>query len=81
MTNVRFVANNRGVQQLLKSPEMQAMLQDLAQDIQADAGEGYSAQVSVGRTRARGYVLAETPDAKRDQAKHHTLERAVGRRR
>ena len=40
MTNVRFVANNRGVQQLLKSSEMQAMLQDLAQDIQVDAGEG-----------------------------------------
>lgn len=76
---VEFVIHNDGVKDLLKSQEMQDMLAAKAAVIAARAGDGFTSGVRVGSDRARAYVLPETYVARRRQAKHHLLERAVGR--
>lgn len=74
-----FVIHKNGVKDLLKSQEMQNMLATKAAGIAARAGDGFTSGVRVGTDRARAYVLPETYAARRRQAKHHLLERAVGR--
>lgn len=76
---VEFVIHKDGVKELLKSQEIQNMLATKAAVIAARAGEGFTSGVRVGTDRARAYVLPETYAARRRQAKHHLLERAVGR--
>lgn len=76
---VEFVIHKNGVKDLLKSQEMQDMLATKAAGIAARAGDGFTSGVRVGTDRARAYVLPETYVARRRQAKHHLLERAVGR--
>lgn len=76
---VEFVIHKNGVKDLLKSQEVQDMLAIKAAEIAARAGEGFTSGVRVGTDRARAYVLPDTYVARRRQAKHHLLERAVGR--
>jgi hypothetical protein len=76
---VEFVIHKNGVKDLLKSQEVQNMLATKAAGIAARAGDGFTSGVRVGADRARAYVLPDTYVARRRQAKHHLLERAVGR--
>lgn len=76
---VEFVIHKNGVKDLLKSQEVHDMLATKAAEIAARAGDGFTSGVRVGNDRARAYVLPETYVARRRQAKHHLLERAVGR--
>ena len=76
---VEFVIHKNGVKDLLKSQEVQDVLATKAAGITARAGDGFTSGVRVGGDRARAYVLPETYVARRRQAKHHLLERAVGR--
>ena len=76
---VEFVIHKNGVKELLKSQEVQDMLATKAAIIAARAGDGFTSGVRIGEDRARAYVLPETYAARRRQAKHHMLERAVGR--
>ena len=76
---VEFVIHKNGVKDFLKSQEVQNMLATKAAAIAARAGDGFTSGVRVGNDRARAYILPETYVARRRQAKHHLLERAVGR--
>nr|DAX33378.1 MAG TPA: type I neck protein [Caudoviricetes sp.] len=76
---VEFVIHKDGVKDLLKSQEVQNLLATKAAGIAARAGDGFTSGVRVGTDRARAYVLPETYVARRRQAKHHLLERAVGK--
>lgn len=76
---VEFVIHKDGVKELLKSQEVQNMLAAKAAAIAARAGDGFTSGVRVGSDRARAYILPDTYAARRRQAKHHLLERAVGR--
>jgi len=76
---VEFVIHKNGVKDLLKSQEVQDMLATKAAVIAARAGDGFTSGVRVGTDRARAYVLPDTYVARRRQAKHHLLERAVGK--
>lgn len=76
---VEFVIHKNGVKDLLKSQEVQDMLATKAALIAARAGDGFTSGVRIGTDRARAYVLPETYVARRRQAKHHLLERAVGK--
>lgn len=76
---VEFVIHKNGVKDLLKSQEVQDMLATKAAGIAARAGDGFTSGVRIGNDRARAYVLPETYAARRRQAKHHLLERAVGK--
>ena len=73
---VKFELNYQGVGELLKSAEMQKVLQEYA-NARLPKG-GYFAKVFVGRKRAAARLSAGTPEAARDNLKHNTLLKALG---
>ena len=75
--NVQVKLNSRAVDALLKSPEMQADLAARAARVAAAAGEGMESDVSVGRTRARGYAWTATAEARRAEATDRRLTAAL----
>ncbi|WP_276739270.1 hypothetical protein [Actinomyces bouchesdurhonensis] len=77
--SVKFKPNKRTAEAILKGPEVQALLARKAAEVAARAGEGFTSGVRVGKDRARAYVLPETYKARKNQARNHVLERAVGR--
>ncbi|MCR1233228.1 hypothetical protein [Streptococcus suis] len=77
MSKMRFKLNRAGVRDLLKSPEMQAVLTDKANGIRNRAGDGYASDIYVGKTRANAMVYADSFKAKRDNKKNNTLLKAV----
>lgn len=74
---LRVELKSAGVAQLLKSAEMVAEMRIHADRIAARAGDGFGVEAMVGRNRARATVRAETPEARRRQAKDHVLERSI----
>ncbi|HEP1838086.1 TPA: hypothetical protein VCA64_001946 [Streptococcus suis] len=77
MARTKFKLNRAGVRELMKSPEMQAVLTDKANGIRNRAGTGYESDIFVGKTRANAMVYADSYQAKRDNKKHNTLLKAV----
>lgn len=77
MARMKFKLNRAGVRELLKSPEMQAVLTDKANGIRNRAGTGSESDIFVGKTRANAMVYADSYQAKRDNKKHNTLLKAV----
>ena len=77
MSKVYIELNDAGVQELLKSPEMQAILSELAQGKVSQAGDGYSYEVHTGEKRAYCNIFPATPDAKKDNYANNTLERVI----
>lgn len=76
MAKPKVELNSAAVGRLLKSKEVQAELAKRTGRAAAAAGDGYRAEVTVGRTRALGMVRAESAKARRDNAQNHTLMRA-----
>lgn len=74
---MKIKLNRREIQRFLKSQRVQDMLQNAGDTVAQRAGDGFTASVNVG-TRARATVLPETLEAKKQQARDHVLERAVG---
>lgn len=79
--NPRITWNIAGFKQLRKSPEMEALLQKIVDEMLNDLGEGYEGDVELGRTRARAGVVTRTQQAKRDNARHNSLLRALAKAR
>ncbi|HEL2623491.1 TPA: hypothetical protein TZ822_001784 [Streptococcus suis] len=77
MASMKFKLNRAGVRELMKSPEMQAVLTEKANAIRNRAGYGYESDIYVGKTRANAMVYADSFQAKRDNKKHNTLLKAV----
>lgn len=77
--SVKFKPNERTAEAILKGSEVQALLARKAAEVASRAGEGFTSGVRVGKDRARAYVLPETYKARKNQARNHVLERAVGR--
>ncbi|MDI9468677.1 MAG: hypothetical protein QM296_00545 [Bacillota bacterium] len=73
----KFELNREGVGQLLKSEEMQAVLQGHASAMRDRCGEGYEDEVLIAPTRAIARVRAETAEARRDNAENNTALKAV----
>ena len=63
--------------ELLRSAEALALVTKAAQQVQAKAGEGYAMGSSVGRNRARAYVITASNTARRDNAENNTLIKAL----
>lgn len=76
--SVKVKFSKSEIERLLKGEAVQGLLARKAADVAARAGEGFTSGVRVGRDRARAYVVPETSKARRNQAKNHVLERAVG---
>lgn len=77
MAKVRIELNSAGVQELLKGSSMQSVLSEHARAISGNAGEGYSQDIYVGKTRANAMVYADTYQAKKDNLENNTLLKAV----
>ena len=77
MANMKFKLNSDGVRELLKSQEMQSVLNEKATGIKNRCGEGYTQDVYVGKNRANAMVKAETYQAKRDNLTNNTILKAV----
>lgn len=73
----KFKLNPTGVGKLLKSQEMQTHLDSIASGIQGRLGEGYEKDTFVGKTRVNAMVWAESRQAKKDNAEHNTILKAV----
>lgn len=77
MAKMKFKLNSDGVRELLKSQEMQSVLNEKATRIKNRCGEGYTQDVYVGKNRANAMVKAGTYQAKRDNLKNNTILKAV----
>lgn len=77
MAQVRVELNHAGIRQMLQSPEVEAELLRRAKLIAAAAGPGFEPDSEVGRSRARASVITATFEARLDEARNHTLERAM----
>lgn len=77
MSKIKFELNSAGVQELLKSPEMQNILDGYAQSAAVRAGEGYDADIHLGKKRAYANVYAATPEAKKDNLENNTLLKSL----
>ena len=78
MSKVKFKLNKKGVGELLKSKEMQAILNQHANRTQAKAGPGYEINSFVGFDRAHAVIFAETNEAKKDNLENNTLLKSLG---
>lgn len=63
--------------QVLKSPEMQAILREKAEEIAQRAGDGYEVKEKSGKNRNIAKIYTATFRAKADNAKNNTLLRAL----
>lgn len=77
MAKSGFKLNTNGVAQLMKSAEMQQVLENKASEIRNRCGEGYSQDVYVGKSRANAMVYADSFQARRDNMKNNTILKAV----
>lgn len=77
MSKIKFVLNRKGVNQLLKSAEVQSSLDSIADNIQSKAGVGYEKNSYVGKNRANAMVYADSIKAKVVNSKNNTLLKAA----
>lgn len=77
MSDFKLKLNSKGVRDMLRSQEMQAMLRERAEEIRGRAGDGYEVSTMAGKTRANASVKASTVKAIKDNKKNNTLLKAV----
>lgn len=77
MAKNKFVLDTSGVGQLLKSSEMQKILEEKATAIRKSAGDGYAQDTYVGKNRVNASVYADSYKARKDNLKNNTLLKAV----
>lgn len=73
----KVVLNSKGIREMLKGEEMQALLKERATEIANRAGEGYEVDVHTGKTRANASVYTTSKKVMRDNMKNNTLLKAV----
>lgn len=79
MANVKFKLNLAGLNQLMKSGEMQDVLNSAADQIAGSAGDGYEVETAHSiNFVAIAAVHAKTKKARRDNSENNTLLKAVG---
>ena len=71
--SIEVVLNSAGIQQMLKSEEMQSVLQEHVNRIQANCGPEYEGNVKVGGKRAYGRVETATEHAYYSNMHRNTL--------
>lgn len=79
MSDVKFKLDLKGLNELMKSPEMQGVLTDAAQRIAGAAGDGYEVEAAHPLSFvAISGVRAATYDSYYDALENKTLEKAAG---
>ena len=75
---VEFKLNLLGLNDLMKSAEMQSALLEAGQTVAGIAGEGFAAEVHVANFRAISNVYPENKEAAKENYKDNTLLKALG---
>ena len=73
-----FQLNFKGVQDLLKSDEMEGVLKDYGRAVMQGLDDGYEMSTYKGKTRSNVMIEAKSFRAKRDNKKNNTLLKALG---
>ena len=74
---LRIKLKSAGVRQLLKSKEMQAICTEHAEEIAARCGAGYAVDSMQKETRVIATVYPQTAEARRDNYRNNTIEKAL----
>lgn len=74
---IRIEINSAGIQALLKSEEVQSLLEEKARRIAAAAGDGMEVSSRIGATRARASVITATKAARKAEAVDRALTSAI----
>ena len=81
MAKVEFKLNKKGLEELLSSPQMQAVLEQKAQEIVDRAGEGYSYKISQGTkakiNRKTAFINTDTPESAQDNLENNTILKSL----
>lgn len=78
MGKIKFELNLAGLNELMKSDEMQAVLETACQRVQGSAGDGFGHRVGVASFVAIGNVFAENAEAAHKAYEENTLAKALG---
>lgn len=70
--------NLSGLNTIMRSPEAQAIVEDVGRRMAAAAGDDFEYVASPHRWVARGYVQPKNARGMREQARNAALERALG---
>ena len=78
MSKFRFVLNKDGVSELMKSQEMQAILETAGSQKASQAGLGYESEVHVFKKRAVAHVFPGDAESAHDNYENNTLVKVIG---
>lgn len=76
--DVKFKLNLPGLNELMKSSEMQQVLLEAGKDVANNAGEDYTAEVHTASYIAISNVYPDSQKAANDNFRHNTLLKALG---
>lgn len=74
---LRFELNWAGVRELLRSSEIQAVLEAEAASRAAALGDGYTTNARVGQNRVSVRIVAESREAREENLRDNTLLTAI----
>ena len=76
----KFVLDKKGVGELLRSEDIQSVLNAYGQQVQSNTGnaEDYQTQVSLGKVRANVVIRCINSTSIKDNLKNNTLLKALG---
>jgi hypothetical protein len=77
MGNVKVKLNSAGIQELLKSSEVSAMVSDIAAGVASNAGAGFEVDVQPGKFRAIARVKPATKEAENQVYRNNVLLKAL----
>ena len=78
MSKIKVELIREGVGELLKSDDVAAVCKQYAEAVASRAGDGYTVDTFVGKTRVNAMVSAETKEAYNENLKNNTLLKALG---
>ena len=78
MAKVEFKLDINGLRELMKGPEMQAVLQEAGEAVASGAGGDYGTRVHVADYVAIANVFPESKEAAKDNYENNTLLKALG---
>lgn len=77
MSKMKFTLNSSGVSALLRSGEMQGLLQEKGQAVAERAGDGFELTVSPGQKRANAKISTTDIKSIKKNAKQNILLKAL----
>lgn len=80
MSEVKIVLNSAGVNELLRSEEMRAIIESYAADMAESLGEGYGYETAYGSKdgRVRAFVKTLSDAAAQKNLEDNTMLKAMG---